>query len=60
MWENLTVAPYSRALIDKDLLSPRDVRFLDAFHAKCLEKLTPLLQDDQRALDYVRRACAPL
>lgn len=43
MWENLTVAPYARALIDKDLLSPRDIRFIDGFHAKCLEKLTPLL-----------------
>jgi len=42
-WENLTVAPYSRELIDKDLLSPKDIRFLDGFHAKCLEKLTPLL-----------------
>ena len=42
-WENLTVAPYSRELIDKDLLSPRDIRFLDAFHAKCLEKLSPLM-----------------
>ena len=31
-WENLTVAPYSRKLIDLDLLSPADVRFLDAFH----------------------------
>lgn len=60
MWENLTVAPYARQLIDKDLLSPRDIRFLDQFHAKCLEKLTPLLQDDQRAMDYLRRACAPL
>ena len=36
MWENLTVAPYSRELIDKDFLSPRDIRFIDAFHAKCL------------------------
>lgn len=54
------MAPYSRELIDMDLLSPKDVRFIDAFHAKCLEKLSPLLQDDQRALDYVKRACAPL
>lgn len=43
MWENLTVAPYARMLIDKDLLSPKDVRFIDEFHAKCLELLTPFL-----------------
>ena len=32
MWENLTVAPYERTLIDKDFLSPKDIRFIDAFH----------------------------
>lgn len=46
MWENLTVAPYARQLIEKDMLSPRDIRFIDEFHAKCLEQLSPLLQED--------------
>ena len=41
MWENLVVLPYSRELIEKDLLSPRDVRFIDEYHQKCLEKLSP-------------------
>jgi len=54
-WENLTVAPYCRDLIDKDLLSPRDIRFIDAFHVKCRELLTPLLADDPRAIDYLNR-----
>lgn len=59
-WENLTVAPYCRELIDKNLLSPDTVRYIDEYHAKCLEKLTPLLQDDALALNYVKRACEPL
>lgn len=42
-WENLTVAPYSRELIDKSLLSPDMTRYIDEYHAKCLEKLTPFL-----------------
>jgi len=59
-WENLTVAPYSRNLIDKKLLSPDTIAFIDNFHQDCLQKLTPLLQDDADALDYVKRQCAPL
>lgn len=59
-WENLTVAPYCRELIDKNLLSPDMTRYIDEFHVKCLEKLTPFLQDDELALDYVKRQCEPL
>ena len=60
MWENLTVAPYAKQLIDKSLLSPADIQFIDEFHVKCLAELSPLLQEDQRAMDYLRRACEPL
>ena len=59
-WENLTTAPYSRDLIDKNFLSPDTVAYIDNFHQKCLTALTPLLQDDADALDYVKRQCAPL
>jgi len=34
--------------------------YINKFHEKCLEKLTPLLKDDERALNYVKRQCAPL
>jgi len=60
MFENLTTAPYCRDLIEKDLLSPRDIRFIDEFHQKCLAKLTPYMQDDELAMDYLKRACEPL
>ena len=59
-WENLTVCPYSRNLIDTNLLDANTIAYINAFHQKCLEKLTPLLQDDAAALDYVQRQCAPL
>ena len=59
-WENLTVAPYCRAPIDKSLLTPDTIAFIDTYHQRCLAALTPLLQDDAAALDYVTRACAPL
>lgn len=31
-FENLTVCPYSRELIDKKLLNENDIAYLDAFH----------------------------
>ena len=42
-WENLTVAPYSRNLIDKSILDPDTITFIDNFHQKCLTLLTPFL-----------------
>lgn len=59
-WENLTVAPYCRDLIDMNLLSPDTVKFIDDFHQVCLKKLSPFMEDDARALDYLKRLCAPL
>jgi len=60
MFENLTVAPYCRELLDTSIMSEDVINFLNSFHEKCLAKLSPLLQDDKRALDYVTRQCAPL
>mmetsp|Transcript_5564 Transcript_5564/g.8760 ORF Transcript_5564/g.8760 Transcript_5564/m.8760 type:complete len:167 (-) Transcript_5564:21-521(-) len=59
-FENLTTAPYSRELIDTSLLPEKMLNHLNTFYAKCLKVLEPLLADDPRALDYVRRQCAPL
>ena len=59
-FENLTTAPYCRELIDTSILPVEMIDFLNKFYVKCLEKLTPLLADDPRALDYVKRQCAPI
>lgn len=59
-WENVTVAPYCRELIDTKFMSQDMIEYIDTFHQKCLEKLSPLLQDDARALAYVQHQCKPL
>ena len=59
-WENLSVVPYCRALIETKFLDADTIAYINAFHQKCLEKLTPLIKDDALALDYVQRQCAPL
>jgi Xaa-Pro aminopeptidase len=59
-FENLTVAPYCRELIDTSLLQDHMITRINNHHQECLEKLRPLLQEDPRALAYVERQCAPL
>jgi len=54
-FENLTVAPYCRELLDLSLINEDTRNHINAHHQKCLEKLTPLIQEDARALAYVQR-----
>jgi Xaa-Pro aminopeptidase len=59
-FENMTVAPYCRDLIDTKILNQDLIDYINVFHEKCLAKLSPLLSEDKRALSYVERQCAPL
>lgn len=60
MFENLTVHPYCRELLDLNLLSPNDIKYLNDFNKKCEEKVLPLLAGNDLAIDYFKRQCAPL
>lgn len=59
-FENLTFCPYSRELIDRSLLSEFDRAYLDQFNKRCVELLTPLLEGDELALNYLKRQTAAL
>ena len=59
-FENLTYLPYERNLIDLDLISNDFKTYIDDFHKKVYEKLSPILKDDKKALDYLKRKTAPL
>jgi Xaa-Pro aminopeptidase len=58
-FENLTVAPYCRELIDTSILGQDFIDYINAHHEKCLEKLTPLLKgvDESDAKDIRYRTC---
>ena len=58
-FDNLTMCPYERRLIDKSILSPIDIAYIDAFHKKCWETISPLISDSQ-AKEYLKRLCEPL
>ena len=59
-FENLTFLPYERNLIDMNLISNDFKKYIDDFHKKCYDILSPLLKNDSKALDYLKRKTEPL
>jgi Xaa-Pro aminopeptidase len=57
-FETLTLAPYERALIRSPLLTPAECAQIDAYHARVLAEIGPLLPPGPAA--WLARACAPL
>jgi Xaa-Pro aminopeptidase len=57
-FETLTLAPFDRRMIVSDLLSPDERSWLDAYHARVLAEIGPMV--DGEALAWLEQACAPL
>lgn len=61
-FENVTIAPYDRALIKHSLLSQFDFDYIDAYHVKVWDLLSPKLEalGDALALNWLREQTKPL
>jgi Xaa-Pro aminopeptidase len=57
-FETLTLAPIDRRLIVPDLLTRSETAWLDRYHARVVEALSPLLDADSRA--WLTAAARPL
>jgi Xaa-Pro aminopeptidase len=57
-FEDLTLAPYDRTLIDTTLLRPDECAWIDAYHARVLGEVGPHVPRDVAA--WLDAACAPL
>ncbi len=57
-FEVLTLAPIDRRLIDTALLSEREIAWLDAYHDRVREAVSPLVDADTAA--WLKAATAPL
>ncbi len=57
-FETLTLAPFDRRMLARELLAPDEVAWLDAYHARVAAEVGPSLPPDERA--WLDRACAPL
>lgn len=56
--ETLTLSPYDRSLIVADMLTGEERVWIDAYHARVLRELGPLL--DAETLGWLQTACAAL
>jgi Xaa-Pro aminopeptidase len=54
----ITWCPYERALIDTNLLDDGEIAWIDAYHAKVWEKLSPLVEGEAKI--WLEQACLPL
>jgi Xaa-Pro aminopeptidase len=57
-FETLTFAPIDRRLIVAEMLSPRELEWLNRYHAEVIEKIGPRLTGADR--EWLEQACAPL
>lgn len=57
-FEPLTLVPFERALIDPALLTPDAIAWIDAYHARVLAVIAPLV--DGETAHWLDIACAPL
>lgn len=53
-------SPIHKKLIDLRLLNVEEKKWVDDYHAEVWEKVSPLLQHDQRALNWLRRETTAL
>ncbi len=57
-FETLTLAPIDRVLIDRGLLDAAEIAWLDAYHARVRETITPLV--DAGTAQWLVQATAPI
>ena len=57
-FDTLTLAPYDRSLIDPDLLDETEIAWVDGYHRRVRDALTPLLEEFE--LPWLEETTAPL
>jgi Xaa-Pro aminopeptidase len=57
-FETLTLCPIDRRLVEPDQLRLDELAWLNAYHARVVKELAPLLARTERG--WLRRACAPI
>ncbi len=57
-FETVTLVPIDRTLVDRSLLSPAEIAWWNAYHARVREVLAPQLEG--AALAWLEQACRPL
>ena len=58
LFEDLTLVPYDKNLIDKNLLSKLEIKYLNNYHKEVFEKLNSFL--NLKELNFLKKICSPL
>ncbi|CAO3670247.1 unnamed protein product [Rhizopus microsporus] len=59
-FEHVTIVPIGRNLIDVDLLSPSERKWVNDYHQECLAKLSPLVAHDELAMEWLKKETLPI
>ncbi|RUS34439.1 peptidase M24, structural domain-containing protein [Jimgerdemannia flammicorona] len=59
-FEHVTLVPIGLNLIDVHLLSREEREWVNTYHAECLSKVGPLLEEGSLALEWLRRETQPI
>ncbi|KAJ8662254.1 hypothetical protein O0I10_001947 [Lichtheimia ornata] len=59
-FEHVTLVPIGLNLIDKELLSPDEKKWVNDYHAECLAKIGPLVASDPDAVAWLKRETTPI
>ena len=58
LFEDLTLVPYDKNLINKNLLSKVEIGYLNSYHKEVFEKLNSFL--NLKELSFLKKICSPL
>ena len=58
LFENLTLVPYDKNLINKNLLSKVEIRYLNSYHKEVFDKLNCFF--NLKELSFLKKICSPL
>ncbi|KAJ7931330.1 peptidase M24, structural domain-containing protein [Mycena leptocephala] len=59
-FEHVTMCPIQTKLIDRTVFTAEEVRWLNDYHTEIFEKVSGLLKNDPRALEWLKRECAAI
>jgi Xaa-Pro aminopeptidase len=59
-FEAVTLVPIQSSLVIKELLTMEEVDWLNAYHAKCLAVIGPLMDPTEDGFKWLLKACRPI
>jgi len=57
--EHITFFPVQTKSCKKEIMTPKEIEWVNNYNKECWEKISPLLQHDQLALDWLKRETQP-